>query len=53
MTGGAVHLTVGPLSLLLTDPPGQRGWLLTGTVTPDTLDRAAAEIAVRPPEGPR
>ena len=53
VTGGAVHLTVGPLSLLLTDPPGQRGWLLTGTVTPDTLDRAAAEIAARPPEGPR
>lgn len=49
-----LRLAVGPLSLLLTDPPGRRGWLLTGTVSADTLDRAAAEIAANPPvEEPR
>lgn len=49
VTGAGVRLVVGPLSLLLTDPPGRRGWLLTGTVTAETLDRAAAEIAANPP----
>jgi hypothetical protein len=49
VTGGAIHLTVGPLSLLLSDPPGRRSWLFTGTVTDATLGRAAAEIAARPP----
>lgn len=48
-TGLGVKLTVGPLSLLLADPPGRRDWLLTGTVTADTLDRAAAEIAADQP----
>ena len=54
VTGLGVTLTVGPLSLLLTDPPGRRGWLLTGTVSAATLDRAAGEIAADPPfEEPR
>lgn len=49
-----LRLSVGPLSLLLTDDPGHRTWLLTGTVTAATLDRAAAElIADPPPERPR
>jgi hypothetical protein len=49
VTGIGVQLTVGPLSLLLTDPPDGRSWLLTGTVSPATLDRAAGEIAANPP----
>jgi hypothetical protein len=49
VTGLGVQLTVGPLSLLLTDPPSGRGWLLTGTVSAATLDRAAGEIAANPP----
>ena len=52
VSGGAIHLTVGPLSLLLTSPPGRRSWLLTGTVTAETLDRTATEIAAGP-EPPR
>jgi hypothetical protein len=48
-----VQLTVGPLSLLLTDPAGRRSWRLTGTVSAATLDRAAGEIAARPPEEQR
>ena len=49
-----IRLGVGPLPLLLTDIPGQRSWLLTGTVTAGTLDRAAAELAADPPaERPR
>ncbi|HST64943.1 MAG TPA: hypothetical protein VLM05_07120 [Mycobacteriales bacterium] len=49
-----IRLAVGPLSLLLTDNPGQRSWLLTGTVTAATLDRAAAQLAADPPaERPR
>jgi hypothetical protein len=53
-TGLGIRLTVGPLSLLLTDPPGRRDWLLTGTVGASTLDRAAAEIgANQPVEEPR
>ncbi|HYT10446.1 MAG TPA: hypothetical protein VEL73_07265, partial [Mycobacteriales bacterium] len=51
--GGTVRLAVGPLSVLVTDPPGRRGWLFTGTVTAATLDRAAAEIAALPPRGTR
>jgi hypothetical protein len=44
-----LQLSVGPLSLLLTDhTPGGRHWLLTGTVTAQTLQRAAAELAARP-----
>jgi hypothetical protein len=53
VTGRGVQLTVGPLSLLLTDPVGRRSWLLTGTVSAATLDRAAGEIAARPPEEQR
>jgi hypothetical protein len=46
-----LQLSVGPLSLLLTDDaPGGRHWLLTGTVTAETLQRAAAEIAAGPLE---
>ena len=54
VTGQGIRLTAGPLSLLLTDPPGRRSWLLTGTVSATTLDRAAAEIGANPPvEEPR
>lgn len=44
---GTVELGVGPLHLLVT-PDGDRGrfWLLAGTVTPDTLRRAAGELGV-------
>jgi hypothetical protein len=45
-----IRLAVGPLSLLLTDDPGRRSWLLTGTVTAATLDRAAAELTANPPQ---
>jgi hypothetical protein len=52
-TDDGIRLAVGPLSLLLTTS-GPRGWLLTGTVTPATLDRAAAQLAADPPvERPR
>jgi outer membrane lipoprotein-sorting protein len=49
-TATGVRLAVGPLSLLLTQPAGRRSWLVTGTVTADTLDRAAAELAANPPQ---
>ena len=49
-TGAGVRLAVGPLSLLLTDRQNRRSWLLTGTVTAATLDRAAAELAANPPQ---
>jgi hypothetical protein len=46
-----LQLSAGPLSLLLTDDtPGGRHWLLTGTVTAETLQRAAADLAARPLE---
>lgn len=49
-----LRLSVGPLSLLLTDDPGHRTWLLTGTVTADTLNRAARQLIADPPvERPR
>ncbi|CAN5279216.1 hypothetical protein BH20ACT5_BH20ACT5_09030 [soil metagenome] len=42
-------VTVGPLSLLLTPHDHDRQtWLLAGTVTPDTLAEAAADLAVGP-----
>jgi outer membrane lipoprotein-sorting protein len=44
-----LRLAVGPLTLLLADPPGRRSWLLTGTVTAAALDAAAAQIAANPP----
>src|SRR4030095_12088135 len=46
-----VRLAVGPLSLLLTDSRNRRSWLLTGTVTPQTLDAAAAALAAPTPGG--
>jgi hypothetical protein len=49
-TPDGLRLSVGPLSLLLTDDPGQRTWLLTGTVTAATLDKAAAELIAHPPQ---
>lgn len=49
--GSRVQLAVGPLSLLLVDTPGRGSWLLTGTVTAATLDRAAAELAERESAG--
>jgi hypothetical protein len=53
-TAEGVRIAVGPLSLLLTDSRNRRSWLITGTVTAATLDRAAAEIAANPPvERPR
>lgn len=48
-TATGVRLAVGPLSLLLARPAGRRSWLLTGTVTAATLDRAAADLAANPP----
>ena len=44
LTPAGVRLAVGPLSLLLTTPVDRRSWLVTGTVTAATLDRAAAEL---------
>jgi hypothetical protein len=53
-TAQGVRIAVGPLSLLLTDARNRRSWVVTGTVTADTLDRAAAELAADPPlERPR
>lgn len=48
VTAQGLRLTVGPLSLLLVDPPGRRDWLLTGTVDASTLDLAAAGITALP-----
>jgi len=46
-------LTIGPLTLLLSNRElDGRAWLLAGTVTADTLQRAAAEL-VSAPVGPR
>ena len=46
-----LQLAVGPLALLLTDDAiGGRRWLLTGTVTAETLQRAASDLAAHPPE---
>ncbi|MBB6626386.1 transcriptional regulator [Nocardioides sp. KIGAM211] len=42
--GGTV-VAVGPLGLLLTGAPGDGGWLIAGTVTEETLVRAAADLA--------
>jgi hypothetical protein len=45
-TSAGTSLTVGPLSVLLTDGPRGRGtFLLAGTVTPQTLADAADELA--------
>jgi hypothetical protein len=53
-TGEGVRIAVGPLSLLLTEPLGRRSWLITGTVTAQTLDAAAAQLRAQPPvERPR
>jgi hypothetical protein len=53
-TDEGVRIAVGPLSLLLTESRNRRSWLITGTVTAATLDRAAAQIAADPPvERPR
>ncbi len=42
-------VSVGPIGLLLTKPDGAgRQWLLTGTVTPQGLQAAAAELLARP-----
>lgn len=47
-TAAGPQLSVGPLSLLLTDV-GERTWMLAGTVTVDTLQRAAAALVASPP----
>jgi hypothetical protein len=53
-TGEGVRIAVGPLSLLLTDARNRRSWLITGTVTAQTLDTAAAQLRAEPPaERPR
>jgi hypothetical protein len=53
-TDQGVRIAVGPLSLLLTDSQNRRSWLITGTVTAQTLDRAAAQLRANPPvERPR
>lgn len=45
-----VAVSVGPLSLRLTGAlGGRRVWLLSGTVTADTLTSAARELAAGPP----
>lgn len=49
-TPAGLQLTAGPLVLLITDAIGGRPWLLTGTVTAETLQRAAADLAARPPQ---
>src|SRR4030095_15799145 len=46
-----VRLAVGPLSLLLTDSRNRRSWLITGTVTAQTLDTAAAQLPAPPTAG--
>lgn len=44
-TDAGVLAPVGPVGLLMTPDPGEGGgFLLAGTVTPDTLRRAAAEL---------
>lgn len=40
----AVRLAVGPLGVLVTGREGEGGWLVAGTVTPATLERAAREL---------
>ncbi|HVC72773.1 MAG TPA: hypothetical protein VNC85_03300 [Mycobacteriales bacterium] len=53
-TAEGVRIAVGPLSLLLTDPRNRRSWLITGTVTAQTLDTAAVQLRTQPPvERPR
>lgn len=48
--GARQELAVGPVSMLLQgDASGGTSWLLTGTVTPQTLRRAADEIISSPP----
>jgi hypothetical protein len=37
-------ITVGPLSVLLTGTEDEGGWLIAGTVTPDTLTAAADDL---------
>lgn len=50
VTGSRQELAVGPVSMLLqSDVSGGTSWLLTGTVTPQTLRTAAAEIVSNPP----
>jgi hypothetical protein len=35
---------VGPLGLMLVEPPGRGPYVLTGTVTPDALADAARQL---------
>lgn len=43
-----VRVAVGPLTLLLSTPVDGRSWLLTGTVTAETLQGGAAELGAAP-----
>ena len=40
----SVRVAVGPVALMLVDPPGRGPYVLTGTVTPDALADAAAQL---------
>jgi hypothetical protein len=37
-------LTIGPLGVLMSGDDGQGGWLVAGTVTPETLTRAVEDL---------
>ncbi len=37
-------LTIGPLGVLMCGDDGEGGWLVAGTVTPDTLIRAVDDL---------
>ena len=53
-TPEGIRIAVGPQSLLLTDSRDRRSWLITGTVTAQTLDAAATQLRTQPPtERPR
>jgi hypothetical protein len=50
VTAAGTLLAVGPLSLLLSGAAaGGPSWLLAGTVTAETLQRASADLAAHPP----
>jgi hypothetical protein len=39
-----VRVAAGPVALMLLDPPGHGPYVLTGTVTPEALATAAAQL---------
>jgi hypothetical protein len=46
--GSAVLIRASLLTMVLASPPGGPVYLLTGAVTPDVLERAAAELLAPP-----